>query len=106
MHLCFRGRWGALPAILHLDPDVAPALLLLLLLLLLPRLLLPRLLLPRLLLPPLLLLLLLLQVHWHSSLDAVPTAGPSIYIAHEFLDALPVHQFVRDARRGWCEVGG
>jgi hypothetical protein len=99
MHLCFRGRWGALPAILHLDPDVAPALLLLLLLLL------PRLLLPPLLLP-LLLLLLLLQVHWHSSLDAVPSAGPSIYIAHEFLDALPVHQFVRDARRGWCEVGG
>jgi hypothetical protein len=45
------------------------------------------------------------QVTWHASLDAVPTAAPSIYIAHEFLDALPVHQFVRDPRRGWLEVG-
>lgn len=45
-----------------------------------------------------------LQVTWHTSLDAVPAAGPCIYIAHEFLDALPVHQFVRDPRRGWLEV--
>jgi hypothetical protein len=44
------------------------------------------------------------QVHWHASLDAVPNNGPAIYIAHEFLDALPVHQFVRDPRRGWLEV--
>jgi hypothetical protein len=46
------------------------------------------------------------QVQWHASLDAVPASAPSIYIAHEFLDALPVHQFVRDARRGWLEVCG
>jgi hypothetical protein len=66
------------------------------------------------------------QVTWHASLDAVPlhhsadslppaaparhhaaqgsTAAPAVYIAHEFLDALPVHQFVRDAQRGWLEV--
>jgi hypothetical protein len=46
----------------------------------------------------------MLQVHWHSSVDAVPNNGPAIYIAHEFLDALPVHQFVKDPRRGWLEV--
>jgi hypothetical protein len=45
------------------------------------------------------------QVFLHASLDAVPTHGPTIYLAHEFLDALPVHQFVRDPRRGWLEVG-
>jgi hypothetical protein len=26
--------------------------------------------------------------------------------AHEFVNTLPVHQFVRDARRGWLEVCG
>jgi NADH dehydrogenase [ubiquinone] 1 alpha subcomplex assembly factor 7 len=46
------------------------------------------------------------QVHWHASLDAVPNDGPAVYIAHEFLDALPVHQFMRDPRRGWLEVRG
>lgn len=45
-----------------------------------------------------------MQVTWHASLDAVPNTSASIYIAHEFLDALPVHQFVRDPRRGWLEV--
>ena len=29
-------------------------------------------------------------------------AVPALYIAHEFLDALPVHQFQR-TERGWCE---
>lgn len=33
------------------------------------------------------------QVHWHRSLDEVPTDVPAIVIAHEFFDALPVHQF-------------
>ncbi|KAF6264206.1 S-adenosyl-L-methionine-dependent methyltransferase [Scenedesmus sp. NREL 46B-D3] len=46
------------------------------------------------------------EVHWHACLDAVPSSGPAIYVAHEFLDALPVHQFVRDAHRGWLEVAG
>ncbi len=43
-----------------------------------------------------------LQVHWHRSLDEVPDDLPTVYIAHEFLDALPVHQFQK-TERGWCE---
>ncbi len=35
---------------------------------------------------------------WHSALNEVP-GGPSIVIANEFLDALPVHQAVRAGRR-------
>jgi SAM-dependent MidA family methyltransferase len=38
---------------------------------------------------------------WHPTLDEVP-AGPSILIANEFIDALPVHQAVRFAD-GWHE---
>ena len=34
-----------------------------------------------------------LQVRWHRSLDEVATDLPTVYIAHEFFDALPVHQF-------------
>lgn len=44
----------------------------------------------------------LLQVHWHRSLEEVPDDTPTVYIAHEFLDALPVHQFQK-TERGWCE---
>ena len=40
---------------------------------------------------------------WHHTLDSVPSHLPSLYIAHEFLDALPVHQFVHDPQRGWLE---
>ena len=43
-----------------------------------------------------------MQVHWHRSLDEVPKELPSVYIAHEFMDALPVHQFQK-TERGWCE---
>ncbi|KAF5833036.1 putative S-adenosyl-L-methionine-dependent methyltransferase-domain-containing protein [Dunaliella salina] len=43
------------------------------------------------------------QVTWHVSLSTVPQEQPAIYIAHEFFDALPVHQFVKDDRRGWVE---
>ena len=32
-------------------------------------------------------------VTWHRSLDAVPEDMPTLYIGHEFIDALPVHQF-------------
>ncbi|KAL0042685.1 hypothetical protein WJX79_007704 [Trebouxia sp. C0005] len=42
------------------------------------------------------------QVHWHRSLDEIPDDLPTVYIAHEFLDALPVHQFQK-TERGWCE---
>ena len=38
---------------------------------------------------------------WHDVLDTVPT-GPTILIANEFLDALPIRQFVRSAD-GWAE---
>ncbi|KAI4366664.1 hypothetical protein MLD38_022511 [Melastoma candidum] len=41
-------------------------------------------------------------VSWHSTLDEVPSGVPTIIIAHEFYDALPVHQFQRTPR-GWCE---
>lgn len=34
------------------------------------------------------------EVHWHEVLDDVP-AGPFIMIANEFIDALPVRQFIR-----------
>lgn len=38
---------------------------------------------------------------WHDGLESVPP-GPCILLANEFLDALPVHQFIR--RDGiWCE---
>ncbi|CAK9180379.1 unnamed protein product [Ilex paraguariensis] len=41
-------------------------------------------------------------VSWHATLEQVPTGVPTIIIAHEFYDALPVHQFQR-ASRGWSE---
>uniref|UniRef100_A0A2P2L2W5 Protein arginine methyltransferase NDUFAF7 n=1 Tax=Rhizophora mucronata TaxID=61149 RepID=A0A2P2L2W5_RHIMU len=43
-----------------------------------------------------------IPVSWHTSLEQVPSGLPTIIIAHEFYDALPVHQFQR-ASRGWCE---
>ncbi|XP_057750034.1 uncharacterized protein LOC130968659 [Arachis stenosperma] len=41
-------------------------------------------------------------VSWHTLLEEVPSGMPTIIIAHEFFDALPIHQFQR-ASRGWCE---
>ncbi|CAA0829993.1 Protein of unknown function (DUF185 [Striga hermonthica] len=41
-------------------------------------------------------------VSWHAVLEQVPTGLPTVVIAHEFYDALPVHQFQK-ASRGWCE---
>ncbi|KAH7686562.1 Protein arginine methyltransferase NDUFAF7 protein [Dioscorea alata] len=41
-------------------------------------------------------------ISWHSTLEEVPSGSPTIIIAHEFYDALPVHQFQK-APRGWCE---
>ncbi len=40
-------------------------------------------------------------VAWHETLDAVPP-GPSLVLANEFFDALPVRHYVRGAR-GWHE---
>jgi NADH dehydrogenase [ubiquinone] 1 alpha subcomplex assembly factor 7 len=41
------------------------------------------------------------RVAWHERLEEVPP-GPAIVVANEFLDALPVRQFMR-TERGWCE---
>ncbi|GLT35397.1 hypothetical protein SLA2020_098540 [Shorea laevis] len=41
-------------------------------------------------------------VSWHATLEQVPSGLPTIIIAHEFFDALPIHQFQR-ASHGWSE---
>ena len=43
-------------------------------------------------------------IDWHDSLERVPSDKdvPELTLAHEFLDALPVHQLVRTPR-GWRE---
>ncbi|CAN8255456.1 unnamed protein product [Cochlearia groenlandica] len=41
-------------------------------------------------------------VYWHATLEEVPSGVPTIIIAHEFFDALPVHQFQKSSC-GWCE---
>ncbi|XP_071752889.2 protein arginine methyltransferase NDUFAF7, mitochondrial isoform X1 [Centroberyx gerrardi] len=43
-----------------------------------------------------------LPVCWYRRIDDVP-AGFSIYLAHEFFDALPIHKFQR-TEKGWREV--
>ena len=40
-------------------------------------------------------------VGWDDAVEHVP-AGPAIFIANEFFDALPVRHYVKTAR-GWCE---
>ena len=44
------------------------------------------------------------EVRWHAALEEVPTRPdvPELTIAHEFFDALPVHQLV-STPRGWRE---
>src|SRR3954447_19992131 len=39
------------------------------------------------------------DVQWHARVQDIP-AGPAIFIANEFIDALPVQQFVKDSD-GW-----
>ncbi|KAJ7523311.1 hypothetical protein O6H91_18G046300 [Diphasiastrum complanatum] len=41
-------------------------------------------------------------VSWHLELAQVPRGVPTIIIAHEFYDTLPIHQFQKTSR-GWCE---
>ena len=46
-----------------------------------------------------------IDVKWHRHIDEVDgsaDAPQTLYIAHEFVDALPVHQFQKTSR-GWCE---
>ncbi|QFU18150.1 class I SAM-dependent methyltransferase [Microvirga thermotolerans] len=40
-------------------------------------------------------------VSWHDRLEEVPE-GPTLLVANEFFDALPVRQYVA-TERGWCE---
>ncbi|MEE8332282.1 MAG: class I SAM-dependent methyltransferase, partial [Alphaproteobacteria bacterium] len=41
------------------------------------------------------------DIIWHDSVDTVPS-GPLLLVANEFLDALPVDQYVRETD-GWHE---
>jgi SAM-dependent MidA family methyltransferase len=41
------------------------------------------------------------EVEWHDRIEDVP-AGPTLLVANEFFDALPVRQFAA-TDRGWCE---
>jgi SAM-dependent MidA family methyltransferase len=41
------------------------------------------------------------SVQWHEQLEDVPP-GPTLLVANEFFDALPVRQFLA-TERGWCE---
>lgn len=41
------------------------------------------------------------DIEWHDNLSSLPD-GPSILVANEFLDALPISQFVKTGS-GWCE---
>ncbi|SNB79087.1 SAM-dependent methyltransferase, MidA family [Arboricoccus pini] len=43
-----------------------------------------------------------LQPHFHAGLDTLPVDRPLFLVANEFLDALPIHQFVR-TESGWRE---
>ena len=44
-------------------------------------------------------------ISWHDHLDDLYNDGtPTLYIGHEFLDALPVHQFVKTKSGSWCEA--
>ena len=48
-------------------------------------------------------------VRWRGSLEEVPGGAgepPAVYLAHEFFDALPVHQFVRAGGGGGGGGGG
>lgn len=44
------------------------------------------------------------EVRWHHNLEQVPVNGPpTVYLANEFFDALPVHQLQRNSAGRWSE---
>ncbi|KAK0416685.1 hypothetical protein QR680_012631 [Steinernema hermaphroditum] len=45
-----------------------------------------------------------MEVYWYRSVDDVPGDKFSVFIANEFLDALPIHQFRRNDKGRWSEV--
>ncbi|CAG2241632.1 NDUFAF7 [Mytilus edulis] len=44
-----------------------------------------------------------INVYWYKLLHDVPSEH-SLYLAHEFFDALPICKFQKTADKGWCEV--
>uniref|UniRef100_A0A1I8A2I7 Protein arginine methyltransferase NDUFAF7 n=1 Tax=Steinernema glaseri TaxID=37863 RepID=A0A1I8A2I7_9BILA len=45
-----------------------------------------------------------IDVYWYRSVDDVPDDRFSVFVANEFLDALPIHQFRRNEKGSWSEV--
>eukprot|EP01132_Coremiostelium_polycephalum_P000630 gene630-781_t len=45
-----------------------------------------------------------ISIHWNKSIDTVPEDIPSLYIAQEFFDALPINVFHFSKSKGWVEV--
>ncbi|KAI1720240.1 putative s-adenosyl-L-methionine-dependent methyltransferase domain-containing protein [Ditylenchus destructor] len=43
-------------------------------------------------------------LHWHKTFDEVPKDKFTVFIANEFFDALPIHQFSRNSEGKWREV--
>lgn len=41
------------------------------------------------------------NIHWHDNIDSVPS-GPSVILANEYFDVLPIHQMVK-RETGWHE---
>ncbi|XP_071165769.1 protein arginine methyltransferase NDUFAF7, mitochondrial-like [Mytilus edulis] len=44
-----------------------------------------------------------INAYWYKLLHDVPSEH-SLYLAHEFFDALPICKFQKTAEKGWCEV--
>jgi len=45
------------------------------------------------------------KIQWYLDIDSLSVTGtPTIMIANEFFDALPVTQFTKDPQRGWLEA--
>ncbi|KAF2078047.1 hypothetical protein CYY_000685 [Polysphondylium violaceum] len=45
-----------------------------------------------------------ISVTWNQRLEQVPQGLPTLFVAQEFFDALPIHIFQFNKDKGWCEV--
>ncbi|KAI1727853.1 putative s-adenosyl-L-methionine-dependent methyltransferase domain-containing protein [Ditylenchus destructor] len=45
-----------------------------------------------------------IPLHWHKTFEEVPKEKFTVFIANEFFDALPIHQFSRNSEGKWREV--